>query len=370
MAISNEMVSTMTIDYTEIIEIIKAEKTIRLKTIANVIQSLFDEAQSNNFSMYDEEGNVSYRLTYQSKLRTLADFFSDESFLYEGTSDDFHNLAVDYARNNMYSEACIVLERGIALRPSSIDLLADYLLYGKQISAKRAQCRKNYESLMAIPRSMWNWRAYSFLIDYLLEERYYSSSQEAETAIRTECLTIAQEYIRRYSGNDLEKDNTVSDKVDRAFSDLAGIYGAFGEYDKEKSTLKNCADTYKKVPVSSLRLADIEFSSGNYADAAYYLSKCVAAMDPQPTIRQGYVYLLRAYSNASILFTEQTNRSDNLISTEQRKDLVSTIKKDLNTAEALLGNSNNEYRTSIETLRRILEMQCDEEDASIIEDWS
>ncbi len=363
MIIPNDASTPVAVGYTTLIETIEKEKTIRIKSISIVVESLIEDARNNSLSQYDDEGNATYAASVQSKLRIIAKLFSNDTISCEGMSDAFHNLAVDYARQEMYSEACIILERGIALRPSSVDLLSDYLLYGRNVPECRTKCEAFYNTLTSIPRSKWNWRAYSFSIDHLLEERNYAISADQEREIKARAIKIAKDFITKYSKQHSEHDN-----VDRAYADLAGIYRAFGDSENEYKVLKKCADSYRRVPITSMRLAEIEYSSGNYSEATRYLSNCAVALRPQPSVNQGYVFLLRAHSNASMYFADSLKKDNINDYIEERDNILSAINKDLDTAELLIDNAT--YKNSITTLRKILEKQCGETERSIEEDWT
>lgn len=363
MFITNDSISPVVAGYSTLIESIEQEKTIRIKSVSTIIQRVLEDARNSISSQWDEEGNESYEASAQHKLCVIAKYFSNDTLSYQGKSEDFHNLAVDYAKQGLFLEACTIIERGITLRPSSVDLLSDFLLYGKNVPAKRAQCQLYYDTLTSIPRSRWNWRAYSFSIEHLLEERNYTTSIDQEKQIKEAAIEIAEEFIEKYS-----KKHAEHDCVDRAYADLASIYAAYGEPENEYRTLKKCADTYQRVPITSMKLSEIEYSAGNYSEATQYLSNCAVVLKLQPSVNQGYVFLLRAHSRASDFFANEIKTEKNNDCDADKKSILSAIYKDLDTADLLIGDST--YKESITTLRKILEKQCEEFDGVIEEDWT
>ena len=148
---------------------------------------------------------------------------------------------------------------------------------------------------------------------------------------------------------------------------MAGIYGAFGDQKREYQTLKSCCDTYNNVQISSMRLAEIEYSSGNYAEAAYYLSNCATSMQLQPSVNKGYVFLLRAYSNASKYFKDSLKKDSFTRPDNQNNQILLSIHRDLDTAEALVDSLTLEK--SITTLRSIIEKQYDDTGEFPADNW-
>lgn len=334
--------------YNYLIGMIEKEKFINIAKISEVISNMVSEASNDSFYPYDND-QEDYETSINYKLANLASFFLDDNYQYSGRSDDFHNLAVDYARQEMYREACIVLERGIKLRQASIDLLADFIAYGRNIPSLKSQCKKYYNQLDSLPRSKWNWRAYTFSIDYLLEERDYAETIDEENKIMEKSIEIAKEFIEKYNslGSDCEH-------IDTAYTDLANVYTVFGDVRSARNILKKCADKYSRTPRASMKLAQIEFNAGRYEEASELLSKCVACMELQQSVNKGYIFLLRAYSNASMFFMSQINKNDNSVSND---DIISRIRKDLDTAESL--KSGRIYGDEeITRLRDILDNQC------------
>lgn len=356
MEAGNTQSSQAKVSYNIIIEMIETDRIIRIPYVLNAVQNLLKDAQDGMYQ-YDEDGKESYTASVHYKMKKLSDYFSDSTLTCQGSADDFHNLAVAYAKQDLFMEACKILQRGIALRGSAVDLLADYLLYGRKDANSRSQCQKYYEVLQGLPLSTWNWRAYSFSIDHLLEGRNYVSDVNGADSIKDNAVKIAKEFIKRFS-----KKNADREHLDRAYSDLSEVYRTFGDSENEYKTLKRCVENYKRMPLSSMRLAEIEFSKGNYFAVSDNLTNCTETLEIQPSFSQGYIYLLMAHSNASFLFSK-----DNKQTAEEKKSLVKKIYRDLDTAEGLVNNST--YEASIQTLRKILEKQWLDEEYSEQTRW-
>lgn len=355
---NNEQKSADSIDieYNAAIEMVKKEKLVRVELVNQVVSGLIRDAKT------DEEDNSSYENSTRKKLYDMAEFFLDESMCYEGSKESFHNLAVDFAGQDMFSEACNILERGLSLLPAAVDLLADYLLYGSRIPARRIKCKYYYEKLKAITKKRWNWRAYSFSIRYLLNEQNYVATADEDEQVKNEVISIGKEYVRKFGGKNLNPEY-----IDRAYSDLADIYSSYGAYSKAFDTLKECVDKYNKTPIASFYLAEKEFDSGNYIDASGYLSDCISHMEIRSPVNKGYVFLLRAYSDVSILLSNDADSESSLIRDDQKKELLSRLHNDIDTAHELM--SDRRYESAIESLWTIIDKQFDTDEEYRSEYW-
>lgn len=292
------------VTYPQLMQAINEEKIFNIATISATIENL----------MLEEDYEESYISSVQKKMRDIVRIVEDNSIQYEGTADHFHNLAVEYARMDMYDSACRILERGIKDMPTSVDLLADFIKYG--ISCRRhTECKDYYERLQSIPFSQWNWRAYSFSIDYLLDCRTRMINSDSLAGIKREALAIANRFIRNI-------------KTEQAFFDKASIYQAFNETKKEREVLLLALNSLRATPKCALRLADIEFDEGNFESAVTHLRRCCNSFSPQPDISRSYTYLLSALGKASLLFETKKDLYD----FTNDKDAVNAIYTDFHTA--------------------------------------
>lgn len=133
--------------FQELLAIYREEGILSLKDASSVIKDLVSSSDPD----FEESD---YSQSPWKKIRELARLIKDESLIIHADSNDFHNLAVDYARLNMYDCAVWVLERGFILNPYAPDLLADMILYGTE-SGQRAVCKKAYSNLIHLDRDSW-----------------------------------------------------------------------------------------------------------------------------------------------------------------------------------------------------------------------
>lgn len=299
------------ITYEELIQEINLEGIINVFNVENVIEQLIQTDQED-----EDFEDMDYANSPRKKLRNLAFLFDNADLKVYGTADDIHNCAVPYARENMYDCACIILKRGLDELGAAIDLLADYIRYGISCG-KYTECEEYYNRLNEIPQQEWNWRAFSFSIDYLLDKLNRIRNTEERAELKRMVIKLADQFVATI-GND------------QAYYDKAQVLKTLGNSisETEESVLQRGINSLKVAPRCALRMADILFERGEYQEAAKLLKRCcLNAFKPQPDINSGYSYLLSALSKTSGLFDEHSDGSF-----EDCEDAVLDLYKDFNTA--------------------------------------
>lgn len=248
----------------------------------------------------------------------LEELIMNPEIQWVGSSSIYHNFAVELSKMGRNHSACTVLEKGLSEYPSSVDLLGDYLKYGTD-DMRWEQCEKYYCDLKTLDQSDWNWRAYSFSIDYLLEKRKRTASASERKSLRSEAMRLARAFVNR-EGSDL------------AFFDLSNVYSELNKKFEEKSTLELAITNNTFSPRCSLRLADIEISAGNYSRALERLKVCQTALKPQLDVNLAYVFLLKMLCKSSILLSEILNGVSEKTSYEED---ANAIYRDYNSAIAI-----------------------------------
>ncbi len=208
-----------------------------------------------------------------------------------GTADSYHNVAVAYAREDAEDIACKILEKGLKQFPHSVDLLADYIKYIISCTDFNNALPK-YDKLATIPKNRWNWRAFTFSIDYLFArvEREELDEEAIESIIETICKLV-EEY-KKYLPYD-----------EKAFLAEAEMQRQFNEHDKERATLKSAIEQLKAAPKCLIRLADIQYERGDYAAALKLIDRCKRdAIEPQLGVNYGYTFYLSALCKIATLF--------------------------------------------------------------------
>lgn len=329
------------IQYEELMQIAEEENLMSLSDVEAVVNNLIQGPDTDEFA--DESGDFDYANNPRKKLRDIAKLFdSDKKDLQiYGTADDYHNVAVNYARQNIYDGACKILQYGLLAIPYSVDILADLVRYGIS-SGQYWLCEEPYNTLSGISKDRWNWRAFSFSIDYLVEKANHVSSDLERNGLKQQALTLADQFIEK-------------DKSDQAYFDKANILREFGDdsinNQTEQSVLRCGLNNVKVAPKCALRLADILFEKGDYKEAIENLWQCCNnTFKPQPDVNGSYAFLLLALSKASELFSD--NQRDDYSEVEK---MVYAIYKDLHTAISY--GLNGVFRQTADKAISVIETQ-------------
>ena len=329
------------ISYSELASIAQEEGTISLKDVLYVFKKLVD-MDSDDFEEYD------YANSTRKKLRDLAQMVINENYKIFADDDDYHNIAVDYARLNLYDCAISILDRGLKHSISS-DLLADKILYALE-SGQCELCEDACTNLFALDKASWGWRAYSFTIKYYLKKVKSLRKGKARNNLKAKTFDLAEEFINYAKSNPEEA-------ADRAYFDKASLVkelGYIGEEGKitQESILADGCKAINPAPQCALSLADIMFDRGQYDNALNYLKQCKLAINnPQPSVNPSYVFLLYAMAKTSKLISETENGDFS-----NRKSDVDSIYRDLHTSMDSF-DINETYRDAAKRTIKMLEIQ-------------
>ena len=201
-------------------------------------------------------------------------------------ADDYHNKAVSYARRSMYSKAARICMEGLEKFPLNVDLLADTITYSKD-AGDMEQAEKYYSILKnKVPFKRWNWRAFTFSFDYLLEADPEANEEE--------CRLLVENY-RRYL--------PYEERADMAESELES---ALGNAEESMTVLRNALHSRSNSSQCALRLADMLMDRGLYEDVIETANYGIAASaEAQPSINVPYLYYLRALSKDHLLHRKE-----------------------------------------------------------------
>ena len=327
--------------YQRLMEIIKNERVITLKDVSSAIGNMIGKTTDE----FDEYGEYEYEKDPRKKLRDLAQLIGDEELIVRADANDYHNLAVDYARQNLFDCSLQILNRGLKTEnfPLSADLLADTILYGKE-SGQHEVCESALKNLFLVDKESWGWRAYSFTIDYWLDNVTRLPKGASRNKLKKDIHKLADEFIK-YSQRE-------PDVTDRAYYKKAEVIKAIGGEGNQEEILLEGYTKYSSAPQCSLRLADMMFERGNYAKVLEYLQKCTYAInDPQPDINPAYVYLLYAMSKTSKLMIDTPDGKY-----AEKKVEIEAIYRDFHTAMKSF-SINQTYENAAKRPIKMLEIQ-------------
>lgn len=254
----------------------------------------------------------------RAELNDLINSFLNQQ-THSGDADDWHNLAVTLSLRDEYKLACDILTCGIKYFPKNVDLLADYLLYGMDC-AETEQCKKISQTLLSIPKRLWTWRGFSFLINYILQtEAQYAETDEDLDKILEKLLNIAYEYRKLFPASE------------DSYRVEATIYKTLNMFDKYIMILEQAMKEISVCPKCSLMYADSMFESGNYQEALKGVTRSIAdASQLKQSVHDGYLYFLHGLC---IVAAAQKN-NDNL-----NEDVIINIYSDFNMALSFYDNS-------------------------------
>lgn len=306
-------------------------KTSHTATIAHV-----NEAVDQLLDAYEEDEEQNWERI--NELMTVLTGMDIQ--IYNGSSDQYHNLAVTFARANQYGFACDVLKIGLQFYGESQDLLADFLAYASQCN-RLDEAKDYYDKLMTMDRESWNWRAYDFSIDYL-------SAKLLRTADRME-------------------QKKINDRID----ELLGDYQLYHSRDEKAylaqyivSTSRNEKDAVEKLqniiekkefpaPRCTLKLAEHFFETGRYEEAEKYIERCkLLVTTAERAVDPGIIYTLSALCGMCQIYADGIS---NLQEAGTLKQRVDDVYKDCEAAGAIyLKHRFREYR-ELEIQRDVLE---------------
>lgn len=291
----------------EILEILRINKTIEVKFIIDIIEGIIDSDEYDDFKSYldiYEIINKCFRSKQKFKRRQC-----------KGEVNDFHNLSVVLARSDFNELSCIVLEYAIKFYPNSINLLSDYIEYGIRCN-ELDKCNQMYNRLCTIPKKQWNWRAYDFSIDYLIfnYENYMIDTVE-------EILTLTNMFVKAFPNDE------------RSHLARANFYNIINNKIKEEECLKNAIATIKVAPICALKLAQIFFDNGKYDEAKSILSnRNIFSLHTMSSKDIGNMYLLSSLCGMAAFYLLPKN--DNNIVSEIYYDYKAAEKTDIRSSNA------------------------------------
>ncbi len=262
--------------------------------------------------------------------------------LIRGSEGDYHNLTVEFSRNNCESFAAMTALIGVETYPMSADLIGDLIKYSQEIGDIE-MCQYGIDKLKTIDREYWTWRTFVFVIDYYKDslgsvkdiDTYKKNIKEAESLI---------EDFKKYIPHE-----------ERAYVAEAELKQKQNDY---KAALVALREGVKKVAVAPqccMKLADYYLELGKYDEVEKYARKGIlTSIQDQPTVSVGYLYYILALSlDAKRIIARQTGKK---LDHSEIVDILIAYQ----TADKLLvneGRTNVSYRRTIDARRIMLEME-------------
>lgn len=293
--------------YETFLSIVEKTKRVKMKEAMQIVEELYRQAD------LAEDAIDEY-----CKIYDLFDLLLQQN-AFIGDSDDYHNFAVVCARQDDYDYACRFLDVGLVEHPYAIDLLADYLNYGMRCNRKET-CSEIYEKLMK-RKDGWNWRAYRFSIDYLMNMSEIDGTNRNE-----EILVLIKEFQDNLPDNEdaylIQAEflnNNRNDEKDEEGQPLFVSTLQFATSDSSE---------IKRTPKCDLKLADYYYDNADIENALHLLERCkINSLEIQPSVNRSYVYLLSALCGMT-----QFYRNGQSYSPEEIESIAMKVYKDYHIA--------------------------------------
>ena len=254
-----------------------------------------------------------------------------------GDANDFHNLAAQLAREDLFLLASKLISCGLKLYPNNVDLLADGIKYFSS-NGDIDDAEKVINMLNCIPRKYWNWRAFVFLGDYFELLGQYDSA------------------IALYE--DCKKELPYEE---RAYSQHGGIFKKLGKYDKSIEILEKGLKLIPKAPQTALLLAQSYIEVGNYDKAINAVDRGIqGTADSQPSANISALLWTRAEAKDSLIHSKSVSNKDQL------KELIESAILDYRAAMSM-PDSISLYRVRGNQRISLLKLFAKERELEIVE---
>lgn len=224
-----------------------------------------------------------------------------------GDCADYHNLATAFSRADDYLTAFLLVEKGLGQFPYNITLLADAVYYGSNCN-EYEKCEQYIATLKKRPLGLWNWRAFTFLIDYYMGKSDWVEDTQTLFAFTDEALELALSYQQVLPTE--EKAYMAESKV-RSLRER--YYLATLDHDKAQTEHELCdaallkainAKTFPAVQCC-LRYADRLFEQQRYEEVIGICERALQYGEDQPSARLGYFLYLSAQAKDALIHQEK-----------------------------------------------------------------
>lgn len=225
-----------------------------------------------------------------------------------GQSSDYHNLAVELTREGCYLQGFMVVEKGLEKTPYNVDLLADAVFYGASAGLYE-KCEEYAGKLRKRPYALWNWRAFTFMIDYYMEKSDWVDDEDVigeAYDIALELAKKSQRFLRNEERGYLAEHNVHAafERWEIQFAEEEKDQGKKKEYEdaaahhrEQAVKVLEKAIFHKKEMVATqccLRYADLKFEERDYRAALEACETAFCYGEAQPSARLGYFHYIAA----------------------------------------------------------------------------
>lgn len=224
-----------------------------------------------------------------------------------GDANDYHNLSVEFSRLDDYVTAFQIVEKGLGQYPHNVDLLADAVYYGSN-SKQYERCEAYVQKLKDTPFARWNWRAFTFLVEYYINKADWTEDTEQLFSFTDEALKLAQAH-QEILPND-EKGYLSEYKVrvlrERFYRADKKAEEAHEENRQAESALKRAIDGKEILAVQCcLRYADFLFEKQRYSEVISICEQALQYGESQSSANLSYFLYLSGQSKDTLIHREK-----------------------------------------------------------------
>lgn len=234
----------------------------------------------------DDENNKLRDLLMDKMIKNMFDASQsddNENDIEESlTSGEYHNKGTSYAGKNQYEKAIEICKEGLERFPNNMDLIADIIKYSADVGDFDNSKEYLRILLSRVPKETFNWRCFTFSIDYLVEEDPVKNGKLIKAMI--------SDYKR------------VLPDEEKAYVAESEYEARLGNMEKSEKVLIKAIESMNNAPQCALKLLDIQLSKGKYEEALktsnYYM---MASCEIQPTTNVAYMIYARCLTEDAIL---------------------------------------------------------------------
>lgn len=260
----------------------------------------------------------------------------------KGSETTYHNLSVEFSRQDSGLFAAQTAEIGTKLYPMSTTLWADQIRYYEEVG-ETTKCRDGFDKLKKVDRTYWEWRTYVFVIDYLKNARISLPDDASYNSYFAEAEAIVSEFKKNIPHEE------------RAFVAEAELLILQNKFEDAIHELEDGINTVGVAPQCCMKLSDIYLERGEYEKVVTTARKgIVALLQDQPTASAGYMYYILALALDAL--RQKKRISGEQISSEHVQEILHAYQ----TADKLFvveGRIAVAYRRTIEARIVILCME-------------
>lgn len=304
----------------------------------NLIKGVHDTTDTD--TDFDEWEEIGIDIdTQMSKIKELldkmnSDRFTDIANLHLSCADEYHNEGVEAARAKDYQKACDIVVKGNEEYPENVDLLADCIHYSS-LCFRDDIALEYYNKLRQIPWKCYNWRAFSFALDFLQKD-----FKKNECEIR--------EVIKEFSSN--------IPYSERAYESEAELEEKLGNYDKAYIILTEAIHRFPNASQCAIKLLEYQLDRGMYNDALKTCRYGLSVIETQPSCNVPFFALCECLILDNLLHIKAIKGE------KIAKNEITSLSEKYNILISKFQNALRYYRDVIEMRRNLLGLIDTEDD--------